>query len=149
MGRVCPIRKNNAMLNYLPTATRLSDYHFAIVPQNHCINQSARPRKRGPVCPFSLGRFVGRLFSFQKGVCMSELVSPNRLGDATDVAAMLKTSKRHVHRMADGGLMPWGVKIGRLRRWNLDELAAWVTDGCKPVEPKRRPRRDNPNGAAK
>lgn len=42
-------------------------------------------------------------------------------------------SARHVFRMADEGLMPWGVKLGALRRWRRDELEAWVAGGCKPV----------------
>jgi hypothetical protein len=29
--------------------------------------------------------------------------------------------------------MPWGVKIGTLRRWDLDELERWINDGCHPV----------------
>jgi hypothetical protein len=35
--------------------------------------------------------------------------------------------------MADRGLMPWGLKLGALRRWDLDELEAWIKAGCKPV----------------
>jgi predicted DNA-binding transcriptional regulator AlpA len=42
-------------------------------------------------------------------------------------------SARHVYRMAEDGLMPWGVKLGALRRWRRDELEAWVAGGCKPV----------------
>jgi hypothetical protein len=34
--------------------------------------------------------------------------------------------------MADRGLMPWGVKLGALRRWDADELEQWVNGGCKP-----------------
>ncbi len=42
-------------------------------------------------------------------------------------------SARHVYRMAEEGLMPWGVKLGALRRWRRDELDAWIAGGCKPV----------------
>jgi predicted DNA-binding transcriptional regulator AlpA len=42
-------------------------------------------------------------------------------------------SWRTVYRYADAGLMPWGVKIGTLRRWDLDEIERWINDGCRPV----------------
>ena len=58
---------------------------------------------------------------------------PRRLGDAKAVGARLGCSWRHVLRMADRGLMPWGVKLGALRRWDMDELETWIKNGCKPV----------------
>ncbi|HYT87444.1 MAG TPA: hypothetical protein VEL76_01890 [Gemmataceae bacterium] len=57
----------------------------------------------------------------------------HRLGDAKQVGARLGCSWRHVLRMADRGLMPWGLKLGSLRRWNMDELERWIAAGCKPV----------------
>ena len=60
---------------------------------------------------------------------------PRRLADAKQVGFHLSCSWRHVLRMADGGLMPWGVKLGALRRWDLDQLEEWITAGCKPVRP--------------
>jgi excisionase family DNA binding protein len=59
--------------------------------------------------------------------------SPRTLGDAKEVAERLGCSWRHVLRMADAGLMPWGMKIGRLRRWNLGEIDAWIERGCPTV----------------
>jgi predicted DNA-binding transcriptional regulator AlpA len=56
-----------------------------------------------------------------------------RLADAKQVGARLGCSWRHVLRMADRGLMPWGLKLGALRRWDLDELDAWIKGGCRPV----------------
>lgn len=56
-----------------------------------------------------------------------------RLGDVKDVATITKQSTRSVTRNADRGLMPTGVKIGALRRWNLDEIEAWIVGGCKPI----------------
>jgi hypothetical protein len=41
-------------------------------------------------------------------------------------------SWRTVYRYADAGLMPWGLKIGALRRWDLDEIERWINDGCPP-----------------
>jgi predicted DNA-binding transcriptional regulator AlpA len=46
---------------------------------------------------------------------------------------MLAWSERTVFRFADGGLMPGGYKIGALRRWDRDEIEAWIAGGCKPV----------------
>jgi predicted DNA-binding transcriptional regulator AlpA len=57
----------------------------------------------------------------------------SRLGDAKQVGALLGCSWRHVLRMADRGLMPWGLKIGALRRWDMAEIEAWIAGGCKPV----------------
>lgn len=62
---------------------------------------------------------------------MAELY--RRLGDVKDVAAITKQSPRTVIRNADRGAMPFGFKIGALRRWDLDEIAAWISGGCKPV----------------
>ncbi|WP_390623688.1 helix-turn-helix transcriptional regulator [Telmatocola sphagniphila] len=56
-----------------------------------------------------------------------------RLGDAKEVARLLDCSWRHVLRMADAGLLPWGCKLGTLRRWDLDEISKWISEGCKPV----------------
>jgi hypothetical protein len=39
--------------------------------------------------------------------------------------------------MADLGLMPWGFKIGALRRWDAEEIEAWIAGGCKSVRLKR------------
>jgi predicted DNA-binding transcriptional regulator AlpA len=68
---------------------------------------------------------------------MPELATPaaakaRRLGDAKQVGSRLNCSWRHVLRMADRGLMPWGLKLGSLRRWDMDELETWIKTGCKP-----------------
>ena len=67
---------------------------------------------------------------------MSELVKASnrpRLGDAGKVGSICGYSKRTVLRYADRGLMPFGRKIGALRRWDLDEVEQWIKDGCRPV----------------
>lgn len=56
-----------------------------------------------------------------------------RLGTKEDVALITGMAPRTVLRNADRGAMPWGVKIGALRRWDLDEVSAWIAGGCKPV----------------
>jgi predicted DNA-binding transcriptional regulator AlpA len=56
-----------------------------------------------------------------------------RLIDAKEVGRLLGCSWRHVLRLADEGLLPWGCKLGRLRRWDLSEIEAFIAAGCKPV----------------
>jgi excisionase family DNA binding protein len=53
--------------------------------------------------------------------------------DAKEVARRLGCSWRTVLRLADAGTIPWGVKLGALRRWNLDDIEQFITSGCKPV----------------
>ena len=56
-----------------------------------------------------------------------------RLGDVKDVAVITKQSARSVMRNADRGAMPFGFKIGALRRWDLDDIDQWIKSGCKPI----------------
>lgn len=56
-----------------------------------------------------------------------------RLGDAGEVATILDCSERSVYRLADEGKIPFGLKLGAMRRWDLDALEKWIDDGCKPV----------------
>jgi predicted DNA-binding transcriptional regulator AlpA len=66
---------------------------------------------------------------------VESLVSPQirRLGGAKAVASRTGMSWRTVLRYADAGLMPWGYKIGTLRRWDMDEIERWIAGGCRPV----------------
>ena len=57
--------------------------------------------------------------------------------DVGDLACRYKTSVRHIYRLADGGRMPWGVKLGHLRRWSHREVEVWEAGGCAPMEPPR------------
>ncbi len=41
--------------------------------------------------------------------------------------------KRSIFRWADAGKIPFGVKLGSLRRWDLAEIDAHIAGGCKPV----------------
>ena len=56
-----------------------------------------------------------------------------RLGTKEDVGRRCCMDPRSVLRNADRGTMPWGMKIGGLRRWDLDEIEAWIASGCKPI----------------
>ncbi len=46
------------------------------------------------------------------------------------VARKLDCSPRHVFRMVDADKMPPPVQLGRLVRWNRQELEQWIADGC-------------------
>jgi len=58
----------------------------------------------------------------------------SRVWDVHQVSELLGCSARHIFRMADDGLMPWGFKFGALRRWNAEEIERWIADGGKPCE---------------
>jgi predicted DNA-binding transcriptional regulator AlpA len=60
-------------------------------------------------------------------------VPPRRLIDAKEVGRILGCSWRHVMRLADQGALPWGYKLGSLRRWDLSEIEAFIASGCRPV----------------
>jgi len=55
------------------------------------------------------------------------------LVDVRSVAELLACSPRHVYRMADEGRMPSPLKLGALVRWRREEIARWISDGCKPI----------------
>ena len=53
--------------------------------------------------------------------------------DVGDVSDLLKSSTRHVRRLADSGALPRPVHIGRLVRWRKAEVDAWLAAGCPRV----------------
>ena len=63
----------------------------------------------------------------------SPITSSHRLLNEKEVAKMLGCSPRTVRRQADAGTMPWGVKVGNLRRWPAKSLEDWVVAGCPKV----------------
>jgi excisionase family DNA binding protein len=74
---------------------------------------------------------------------MSQVATPierplRRLVDAREVARLLGCSWRTVLRLADAGVIPWGLKLGSLRRWDLSQIEDFIAGGGKPV---RRPGR--------
>jgi predicted DNA-binding transcriptional regulator AlpA len=56
-----------------------------------------------------------------------------QLLDAKAVARKLGCSARHVFRLADAGAMPFGLKVGALRRWDCRQIDEWISGGCPPV----------------
>jgi excisionase family DNA binding protein len=53
--------------------------------------------------------------------------------DAKEVGRLLGCSWRTVFRLADAGRIPWGVKLGSLRRWDLSQIEDFIAAGCQPV----------------
>lgn len=56
-----------------------------------------------------------------------------RLLDGSASAEIAGCSLRHWLRMAGDGRAPKGVKLGALRRWDLDEIERWIEAGCPAV----------------
>jgi len=53
-----------------------------------------------------------------------------RLITAQELAEKLHCDVRTVFRRADSGEIPPGVRIGGLRRWDLQSIDAWIARGC-------------------
>lgn len=52
------------------------------------------------------------------------------LVDVDGLAALLSCSKRHAARLDVAGKVPMGVKLGRCKRWIVQEVREWVAAGC-------------------
>jgi len=57
----------------------------------------------------------------------------HKLIDVKQVAELLGCSQRGIWRLRDSRKMPAAVTIGRLVRWRLAEITAWIADGCPDV----------------
>lgn len=66
--------------------------------------------------------------------------TPHRLIDAREAGRMLGCSWRTVYRLADAGKIPFGLKLGALRRWDQAELNSFIAGGCKPLRQAGRAR---------
>lgn len=47
-----------------------------------------------------------------------------------DLAELLATSIRTVHRLNSSGMIPKPLYVGRRPRWRRDEILAWIESGC-------------------
>ena len=64
----------------------------------------------------------------------SRPMPPGRmLIDVRTVAAKYGADERSIFRWADAGKIPFGVKLGSLRRWDIVEIDAHIAGGCKPI----------------
>lgn len=68
-----------------------------------------------------------------------------RLVTDKEVARMLNVSVRHLHRMKSRGDVISPIKIGKLTRWNLEEVEGWIRGGC-PVPVVRNSKGDGCDG---
>ena len=68
-----------------------------------------------------------------------------RLVTDKEVARMLNVSVRHLHRMKSRGDVIRPIKIGKLTRWNLEEVEGWIRGGC-PVPVVRNSKGDGCDG---
>ena len=53
--------------------------------------------------------------------------------DVRAVAQKYGADERSIFRWADCGRIPFGVKLGSLRRWDLAEIDSHIAAGCKPI----------------
>lgn len=53
--------------------------------------------------------------------------------DVEIVAQKYGADKRSIFRWADSGKIPFGTKLGSLRRWDLAEIDTHIAGGCKPI----------------
>lgn len=57
---------------------------------------------------------------------------------ASDIAALLKCSTRHVRRLDDRRLIPGRIATGRLVRFARQLVDRWILDGCPSSNGGRR-----------
>jgi predicted DNA-binding transcriptional regulator AlpA len=55
------------------------------------------------------------------------------LVDVNTVAKKYGADKRSVYRFADAGIIPFGIKLGSLRKWDLAEIDSHIAAGCPRV----------------
>jgi len=53
--------------------------------------------------------------------------------DVRTVAAKYGADERSIFRWADAGKIPFGVKLGSLRRWDVSDIDAHIAAGCPRV----------------
>lgn len=58
---------------------------------------------------------------------------PRLLLDIPELAKRLGTSQRHIRRLIADRRIPY-VKVGRLVRFDPDEIAAWLDEGRRPPQ---------------
>ena len=69
-------------------------------------------------------------------VSVNSVEPSHRLVTAKEAARKLGCSWRTIYRLADRGVIPAGIKLGSLRRWDATELDAFIANGCKPLRVK-------------
>ena len=64
--------------------------------------------------------------------------SGRRLYGVKEVAHLYGCGERTVYRLADSGRIPYGIKLGGLRRWDSVEIEDHISRGCPPVRVSKR-----------
>jgi|6_EtaG_2_1085325.scaffolds.fasta_scaffold453371_2 excisionase family DNA binding protein len=54
----------------------------------------------------------------------SEMMNPEQ------VASLLAIRKDTVYRWNRSGMMPEAIKIGKILRWQRNDVEEWIADGC-------------------
>ncbi|MAT38731.1 MAG: hypothetical protein CL946_03925 [Ectothiorhodospiraceae bacterium] len=60
---------------------------------------------------------------------MAIVLKPATL-DTAELAKMLGVSERHIANMDVQELLPAPVRLGRLKRWTVANVEAWLAAGC-------------------
>ena len=50
--------------------------------------------------------------------------------DINDLKRILKASGRSIDRWRDSGVIPGGLRVGRLIRWRKRDIHEWLDAGC-------------------
>lgn len=61
------------------------------------------------------------------------LPTGRRLIDVREMERLYKADDRSIFRWADAGLIPHGIKLGSLRRWDILEIEKHIAAGCPKV----------------
>ena len=56
--------------------------------------------------------------------------STSQLISATELAELLKLSRRTLSRLQSRNALPKPIRLGRSVRWQLDAIRQWIADGC-------------------
>ena len=93
------------------------------------------PRERGQVPEF-LARRGEQLADARREYVRvrRRIIDCCLLVDAREAGDVVGVNERTWRRLDATGQVPAPVKIGRLNRWRLKELAAWVRAGCPDRE---------------
>lgn len=54
--------------------------------------------------------------------------------DARAAARAVGVSRAHWLRLVSTGRAPQGIRLGRARRWAIEDLRAWVAADCPPAD---------------
>ena len=65
--------------------------------------------------------------------CGKDGVGEQEMVTIGDAARLCGVSSRHFRRLADSGLAPLGIRLGRCVRWSKTALNTWMADGCPAI----------------